>query len=66
MLEMFGLENIVDLQVCHWKMIACNASNFGRFGDQREPAAVAAPRRRRGSLVSSAREEDPRIMRRLK
>eukprot|EP00913_Durusdinium_trenchii_P003461 g3204.t1 len=26
-------------KVCHWKMIACNASNFGRFGDQREPAA---------------------------
>ncbi|CAK9020501.1 unnamed protein product, partial [Durusdinium trenchii] len=23
-------------KVCHWKMIACNASNFGRFGDQRE------------------------------
>jgi len=21
---------------CHWKMIACNASNFGRLGDQRE------------------------------
>ncbi|CAE7227604.1 Parp14 [Symbiodinium natans] len=25
---------------CHWKMIACNASNFGRLGDQREQQIV--------------------------
>ena len=27
----------IHRQGCHWKMIACNASNFGRLGDQREP-----------------------------